>query len=414
MAVPQHQLGEEIVLDMERDGRTGRVYRGRDADDPEAPGEKMCREHERAAAIFKALGSVERNACRSKGGKSQCEFFDVCGYRKQRQATPQTWIVPHASLFHRRPRFIPQPAALVIDEAFYNAGLNGTDKPIWLDVSALLGHRTVPKKAGDTDLYATADLSQVSARAHKAITGQKYGETSTDAGADGWVRLDALIRAGLNADDLRNAQKLEWRRKLELADVLPGMPRGDALRLCKSVAAHNQRVRLLARLFDLLARQIEGGHARSPWLYFQHDAPLRDDIGPGVRMAWRSDINKSWLAPTLLLDATLQPDIARAFFPQMAEQARIDAPMPHTRVRQITDQPLSHAHFIPTKGAGERRNASRRNNLEKLRRVIEVRAADVAPGRGVVICQQDVEKALKAGPLPGEHRGGSLQRHQRS
>ena len=143
-----------------------------------------------------------------------------------------------------------------------------------------------------------------------------------------------------------------------------------------------------------------GGHARSPWLYFQYDAPLRDDIGPGVRMAWRSDINKSWLAPTLLLDATLQPDIARAFFPQMAEQARIDAPMPHTRVRQITDQPLSHAHFIPTKGAGEHRNAARRNNLEKLRRVIEVRAADVAPGRGVVICQQDVEKALKAGPLP--------------
>jgi hypothetical protein len=118
----------------------------------------MCREHERASAIFSALGSIERNACRSGDGKRQCEFYNVCGYRKQQQAKPQTWIVPHASLFHRRPRFIPPPAALIIDEAFYGAGLNGTDKPIWLDLSALLGDRRVPKEAFSTaDLNATTD-----------------------------------------------------------------------------------------------------------------------------------------------------------------------------------------------------------------------------------------------------------------
>jgi putative DNA primase/helicase len=44
---------------------------------------------------------------------------------------------------------------------------------------------------------------------------------------------------------------------------------------------------------------------------------------------------------------------------------------------------------------------SRENNIERLRRLIEVRADDIAPGTGVVICQEAVELALKDGPLPG-------------
>ena len=42
--MPRHKLGDEIVRDCAEAGITARVYRGREADDPEAPGEKMCRD----------------------------------------------------------------------------------------------------------------------------------------------------------------------------------------------------------------------------------------------------------------------------------------------------------------------------------------------------------------------------------
>ena len=63
LAVPRHMLGDEIVPTWPRKGSRPHDYRGRDSDDPKAPGEKMCREHERAAAIFQAMGDVAKHAC---------------------------------------------------------------------------------------------------------------------------------------------------------------------------------------------------------------------------------------------------------------------------------------------------------------------------------------------------------------
>ena len=67
------------------------------------------------------------------------------------------------------------------------------------------------------------------------------------------------------------------------------------------------------------------------------------------RMAWRDDIHESWRAPTIVMDATMQPEIVRQFFPQMGEPVRAPAPMPHTRVRQITDRAMSAAMLIETR-----------------------------------------------------------------
>src|SRR5690349_21928981 len=44
LGVPRHRLGEEIVDDFAADGIDAFCFRGRDADDPLAPGHKMCRE----------------------------------------------------------------------------------------------------------------------------------------------------------------------------------------------------------------------------------------------------------------------------------------------------------------------------------------------------------------------------------
>jgi hypothetical protein len=127
LAIPRHKLGDEIVRDLAALGVTARVYRGREADDPEAPGEKMCRDLRRVKLIEEALGSVTPCACKYKD--KECEFFRLCGYQKQRQQNPDIWLVPHQLLFRERPSFIPKPDSLVIDEAFWSAALHGDERP---------------------------------------------------------------------------------------------------------------------------------------------------------------------------------------------------------------------------------------------------------------------------------------------
>ena len=135
MTVPRHKLGDEIVRDLDETGTTARVYRGREADDPAAPGEKMCREHERAAAMFHAMGDAAKHACGK--GEQRCEFYNVCGYRQQAAATLDIWVVPHELLFHPQPKFIPAPAVLAIDKSFWDAGLEGTETPVMLPLAWL-------------------------------------------------------------------------------------------------------------------------------------------------------------------------------------------------------------------------------------------------------------------------------------
>ena len=91
LAVPRHRLGEEIVRELASVGIAARVYRGREADDPEQPGKKMCHDLERANLILDALSDVSSHACKHKD--RICEFYDVCGYQRQGHQRPDIWIV---------------------------------------------------------------------------------------------------------------------------------------------------------------------------------------------------------------------------------------------------------------------------------------------------------------------------------
>jgi putative DNA primase/helicase len=163
LAVPRHRLGEEVVGDLAKDGFEARVYRGRDADDPNAPGEKMCREPERVALITKAHLSVQDHACRRSADKT-CPSFHLCAYQRQRREKPDLWIVPHQLLFQERPDFIRQPAALAIDESFWNAALRGLQPAVRVWLRSLADKRSVPGSAGDT-----ADLLEISQRVHAVL-----------------------------------------------------------------------------------------------------------------------------------------------------------------------------------------------------------------------------------------------------
>jgi putative DNA primase/helicase len=391
IAVPRHRLGDEIVRDLAEAGITARVYRGREAADPERPGEKMCRELARATMISDALGSIAPRACKYQ--EAECEFYTHCGYQRQRRAGPGIWIVPHQLLFRARPSFIPEPDSLAIDEAFWSAALHGVERPYKLRLSAVGEHREI-YSAGPLgavrDVAATADLLEISHRVHAALQREK----------DGRIRRAALAAAAVTSTDLRDALRLEWRRKIE-ADVRPGMPLSQVREACTKIIAHNQAVSRLARCWELLLRTVEAPGERSPWLDLRKaQVPGGKEMVPAIFMTWRDDIHPSWAAPTLILDATMPVEIVRQFFPNLSEPQRIAAPMPHTRVRQITDRPLTADMLIPTEGASERTNATRRANVERVRRFIEVRADDVRPGKVLVVCQFGLETALIAGEVP--------------
>ena len=324
----------------------------------------MCREIERVNEIFGALGDIEKHACRNRRTGDTCPFYETCGYQRQKQATPQVWLIPHELLFHQRPAFIPAPAVLGIDKSFWGSSLQGTENPITVDASDLTSDRTVPGPG----VFNSADLTETSRRVHEAITGH----------GDGYIRRDTLIRAGLTADDLRNAQRLEWRRKLSLDDVLPGMPRREAIRLCRKVKERNRVVGRLARLWDLLARQLEGELDVSPWVERRAD----EDGEPVVYMAWRRDINESWSAPTVVMDATMQPAIVRRSSRRLASRS---ASRRRCRMSACGRSPTGRwRRDAGPRRAGKRSpQPTRRNNVERVRRSSRsARMLCAGPGAG--------------------------------
>jgi putative DNA primase/helicase len=381
LAVPRHKLGDEIVNHLSAIGITSEVYRGREADDPDTSGVKMCRDLKRAELITEALNNVASNAC--KRGTDECQFFNICGYQAQRHKKPDAWIVPHQLLFRERPNFIPQPGSLAIDESFWNASLHGIDKPYLLWLDDLEKHRDVPVKSGTgNDIAATNDLMTLSQKLARKLRNEN----------DGLLRRDIFSELGIVEADLRDALRCEWRRKKEL-NVSPGIPLQQVAAKCHQIAAHNQMVARLARFWELAIKTITSPDDQSPWLNSRKE--VGDGKEPAVFMNWSDDVHQSWAADTWIMDGTMSVSIVQRFFPGFVAPVTSPVAMPHTSVRQITDRAMALSMFVGEFGS-KRTNIARVNNVQRAQRLIEVRARDVAPGRMLVICQLGLETALEA------------------
>ena len=140
--------------------------------------------------------------------------------------------------------------------------------------------------------------------------------------------------------------------------VKPGMPLPRVATLCRQVVDHNQKVKLLSEFWDLMLRTKLGGFNRSPFLDLQKaiqlDKGRRKSNKPasdGVYLAWSDDIHKSWHFNTVIMDATMSTKIVEQFYPQLMTNSfyTVD-PLPHVRIRQITDRRISKfdfGHLVP-------------------------------------------------------------------
>jgi putative DNA primase/helicase len=216
-------------------------------------------------------------------------------------------------------------------------------------------------------------------------------------------RIRKVALDNFDADELREACRLEWRRKIEL-DIKPGMPMAVVTKLCQEAADHNQQVKLLAQFWELMLRTKVGEFDRSPWLDLQQAIRRRKDSNEpksGVYMAWSDGVHPSWHANTWIMDATMSGKIVRRFYPHMPRTFVGEKPSAYTRIRQLTDKRISKAQFVHNKDASPKGQKTQRNNFERIGRVIEVRAREVWPGKLLVVCQLDLEVALiNAGKVP--------------
>ena len=353
--IPRHNLGDELrkrVADMHPRLRVA-TWRGMEADDPARPGAKMCLDYELPrAAAYAGLAHTEPCAA--------CPLKGECGYRLQRGEEADLWLIAHNAGFHAKPGGLPEAALTFWDEAFWPAGLAGTDEPIELPLGDLLDERTGPVTG--IERMRLLDLRR---RVHDALEGHEVGGLLRSVFAD----------AGLTVESANEWKQLEWQTKPTVN--LDGVAdRGDILerlRVAQGAGFNRKRALLAQYARDLL----EGDTPRSISVMM---APSGGDI----QFAWREDF-AAWVAdaPKLFLDGTSALELVKMWAPALTVED-IEVSTPHQHVRQIVGAEFGRSRFV--------------QNPNNVRRLADLVVIDLADTKGdvLVIAQLAVKKLLGA------------------
>lgn len=383
--VPTHALADEIAeklrYDFRDDNITVKSYRGLTATDPKSPGNQMCRiardadTLRRGGADIRSLCGVDRN-----GEKVVCKYIRECGWQKQ-QGPADIYVIAHNLLAHPRAKFLKPASALIVDESPIGALLTGLDgPPRSVSLYDLQTPRLVPRFEGSraTDDDATADLATAKERLFKALSAATVDEPITAI---------SIIAAGLTSDEAFNARTLTLRcmAKISLAPDMAASARSNAV----SRAKDNQRILMEKRLWESVATALHEGLDIIPGLRIEV-AEKDDKQFKVARRRWREKINSDWNVPTLIMDATAQWKLVKAFWPRVDRIGTFDAAMPFVTVRQV------RWSAAKSKLIGNTR--TQRNNRKRIHRYIEARSAEF--GSVLVICQLGLETELRALGLP--------------
>ncbi|WP_342111624.1 hypothetical protein [Methylobacterium sp. SI9] len=383
-AVPTHRLGAEIERQFAEHGVEARVFRGRQAQDPDQPERTMCHDLE-AVEIALALGaSAEKHCCRMKTQEGQvlkCQHYHACGYQAQKEGRPDVWIVAHQMLFHAQSAF-GKVEMVIIDEGFWQSGLRIPKRGLTIDE-----FRTQIPMGQRRDDYLHNDIEAFRARLARGLVAQE------EWSGTGGVRREHLLRAGVTGEICTQAIEAEWRLK-EATAIFPGMPKADRLKAVQA-AHHAKHVRGYVAVWQAARGLLYDDTAEtSGRLYLEY----RDDDGEGrvtlVKARSIKTVAKGWRVPTLILDATLPaPEILQAFYPQVEVPAPIEAAMPHVRVRQVLGAPVAARKLKADEDGANR-------NLRAIRREILRRFVELGRAPFLAVAQKAAADWLRGSNLP--------------
>jgi hypothetical protein len=408
--VPTHKLGGESLADMAALMMRAAAWRGRDAPDPDAPGEAMCRDPD-AVADARAVGAdIEAAVCGTPDGPC-CQFRATCGYQRQKAAAADADVVvaPHEMALHHLPPAIGKGLGLIVmDEAWWQDGLDigrhvnvttfATDAAVWpvlrdanrpVDIDGTRRRR----RKGDApkcmvpDDSSTAELVELAVKARHAFEATHDGAFVTGA---------SVVAAGLSADECGRAIELEWRRKRE-PGLRPGMTKEErkkATAEAQGNAAIPRRVAAWRALADLLREQAEAtGRLQAAT---RATAAGSEQV---IEQRLRRDLDDAVLAlPMLLLDATMPVQIVRHFLPRLRVLADVRAAAPYQHVTQICGG-WGKTTLIRSKKAEKDENARRDAKGGVLRDFVALHGQRNA----LVVTYDDLEPTFEG--LPGVATG---------
>ena len=372
------------------------VIRGRDA--PRASGWTplsatdrglMCIDPDAPADAMHAVEGVQNTVCtrRINGEVHNCPHFAICPYQLQRSEAKDVDVIylAHQHLFTEKPEFITTPSALVIDESFWQAGLVEVPKKIACDL--LCRERPITNKAGVKDVADTQFLQMANSNLSNAIK----------ACIGGPLTVTALRYAGITSHMAASAGRLWWLTKIA-SGITPGIDAVSRKKRRGVVEHNNKTVSKYARAWKIVSDLLTSGKACTAWLQC---GVLKTEDGevPGAAMKFRREIAKGWTnIPTLLLDATLQTELARWYFPNLQVTTMPYPATPHARVVQILGAPVSANKLGKSDKKSEKNNKTAHNHQLDIARYIEIKASQHQ--RVLVVSQMDIEIGLRAIGLP--------------
>jgi hypothetical protein len=371
--VPRHKLGQEIEAQFRASGINARVFRGRNASDPQNPDEKMCLNPAAVELAMKCHADIPTTCCKSKTMK--CRYFDECGYQRQMPDAPvDVWIVAGDMLFHTQDVF-GKPAAVIIDEAIWRKGIRGIEGQEWVvAIDSLLGPE--PEFYDDVGLR-NSDRNALGEALQKQQNGGVRRQPLAEIFLTGEPSVDRVVSAII---------RREWKCCPKI-DLRPGMSDAEIKSLAKdsNLIDDIQHSRRIIKVLEAVREML-----RDPDIEVSGRLTIKQRNGQRV-IEWKGveQISKQFQVPTLLLDATL-PDapILQAYHPEVAVVADIQVEMPpRVRIRQVLGAPTSSIKL------------ERGMHREDVRRYILRRWMETGRGRTLVICQQKFEQWLR---LPGD------------
>ena len=376
-AVPRHKLGQKIEQQFADHGIVAKVFRGRNADDPELPEKKMCHNLAAVELAQRCYADINETCCKYK--KMKCRFFDRCGYQRQQIGDmPEVWIVAADMLFHTHKAF-GEPCAVIIDEALWRKGLRGIEEDVdWsVAIDSLISKQDVDELDVNTDIgMRTCDRNWL---------GEVLMKQKEDGGVSRQLLVDKL-HLGKNAVETHFIIRREWACMPKLMQY-PGMSAAAIKKLARANVideiAHSRRIiKIWEEIRNLMHR---------PEIAVSGRLTLKQKGGQRV-VDWKgvAEISTQFQVPTLLLDATLpERSILEAYHPLVEIAADIKVAMPpYVRIHQIIEAPTS-----ATKLGNEK-------HIEEIRRYVLRRWIETGCKPTLVVCQMKVEAELHKRGLP--------------
>ena len=397
-AVPTHALGDEqaaiFQVHARGTGLTAAVWRGMSATDPDSPANPMCRNLEAAQDAKDAMLDVFKTTCKRKlanGEEAICPHFSACGYQRQRESSADLWIVAHEMIFGEKPNTIGKLAFLVVDESVWADGLDGVHgRPTALSLDSI-GH--LPPPALGANLGRQLDHDRLEYLRNRLLDALR-------SSGEGPVTADTIEMSDLSIDNTREAYRLEWARFVD-PGMHPAMTKAQR-REAVMAAAVNATIPRLASVWEAMTALLEdGGPQRSGWAALATQ-PSEDGPVKVLHLKGRRKVRKGWQVPTLLIDATLNIDLVRPYWPGVRMTAELLADAPHQHIRQVVDRAYSKSAIEPllanTPGYSPEEAQRRHRGLRNVHAILNREARQYHGAPVLVVTQKAVREAL---PLHG-------------